>query len=376
MKYEVCQPGSRRGIALIYMTITLTIMLSFVTFAVDFGRIQLIDTEIQRVADTAARYGAFGLRNIIYGTSAASSNAIAAARDNVVDGQPFELATSDVELGIWNQTNRTFTASTASAANAVRVTARRTRATNNPVQLIFGGLVRMPTVDLTRSAIALLDNPYEQQITVPATSNPFLAGAAAGTVASWPNPHNNPDFADGTTSIRYNGQTIQVPQDHWCSPEAANGVPITPGKTMTFDGVNGGATNDYNDSNRYTADGNTGWVTGNTNGSENGISDINAPGNSLVGVYLNDNVPRNSVAPPSLNFNDAESRNFSQLQPQLKQLFFIGDGRRDNGEVQQFVVPEGATRLFIGTWDSYEWNNNAGSFTLTLHAGGTVTLVK
>ena len=25
---------------------------------------------------------------------------------------------------------------------------------------------------------------------------------------------------------------------------------------------------------------------------------------------------------------------------------------------QQFIVPKGATRLYIATWDHYEWNNN------------------
>ena len=30
----------------------------------------------------------------------------------------------------------------------------------------------------------------------------------------------------------------------------------------------------------------------------------------------------------------------------------------------------------IATWDDYEWNNNIGSFTLTVHAPGTVTTVR
>ena len=100
-----------------------------------------------------------------------------------------------------------------------------------------------------------------------------------------------------------------------------------------------------------------------------------ASGVSLVGVFLNNSVPGSTFAPSTLDFSTDASRSFTTLSPQLNQIFFIGDGRDDSGQVQNFVVPGGATRLFIGTWDSYEWNNNIGSFTVTVHAPGTVTTV-
>jgi hypothetical protein len=41
--------------------------------------------------------------------------------------------------------------------------------------------------------------------------------------------------------------------------------------------------------------------------------------------------------------------------------FFIGDGRRnDFTTLQYYVVPAGATRLFLGTMDGYDWINNVG----------------
>jgi hypothetical protein len=50
----------------------------------------------------------------------------------------------------------------------------------------------------------------------------------------------------------------------------------------------------------------------------------------------------------------------------LRQLFFIGDGLTSGGVIQQFVVPQGATRLFLATMDGYGQYNNIGSFTVTV----------
>jgi Flp pilus assembly protein TadG len=353
-----------RGIVIVYAAMIMVVLVGFASFAVDWARVQLVKTEMQRATDAAARFGAAGLQNILNGTSTAYYNAIVSAADNKVDGAPLVLTNSDIELGIWNSTKRTFTVSDPSVANAIRVTAHHSSSRGTAVHLTFGGLFGVPTRDVSATAIATITDSFDQTITVPATSNPFLAGMPKGSVASLNNPHNSPDYAGKS------GNMMQSPQD-------ADGIPVTVGKTVTFDGVNGGATNDYHDSSRYTADGNTGWIAKNTNGNENGMADMSAPGNCLVGIFLGANAP-NQTSDPSgnLDFSDSGKRDFSTLSPALKQIFFIGDGRRDNGEVQQFVVPTGATRLFIGTWDSYEWNNNIGSFTMTVHTGGTIALVK
>jgi hypothetical protein len=93
---------------------------------------------------------------------------------------------------------------------------------------------------------------------------------------------------------------------------------------------------------------------------ENGISGFTAPLNSLVGVFLSDAQP--NLSPPPADFPYLPSG--GTVSPQVQQVFFIGDGLTGTGSgaVQQFVVPRGATRLFLGTWDGYEWNNNFGSF--------------
>jgi len=348
-----------RGIALIYLTITMVGMIGFCSLAVDFGRVQAAKTELHAAADAAARFGALGLSNVIYGTSAASGNAIGVAAQNLVDGSPLILTSDDVQTGIWNSSTHTFAAnSDPTLCNAVKVTATRSAARGTAIPLVFATLVGQSTCDVTVTSIAMVNSGAAASFTVPATSNPFLAGMPDGTVASQNNPHNNPDYA---------------PQ---ASPVAASGISIQPGATMTFDGINGGATNDYHDPNRYTADGNTSWIANNTNGSENHISDVYAPINCLIGVFLSDAVPTSGTTPPALDFSTDEERNFTTLKPALQQIFFIGDGRDDAGTVQNFVVPAGATRLYLATMDTYEWNNNIGSFSATIHQQGSVSIVQ
>lgn len=99
----------------------------------------------------------------------------------------------------------------------------------------------------------------------------------------------------------------------------------------------------------------------------NGIAGMNAPVNALVGVFLDDRAPNASPDPPGLDFSDGSlGTAFGQLCPGLKQPFFIGDGLTGHGTGarQQFVVPAGATRLFLGTVDGFDWNTNTGAFSV------------
>ena len=82
------------------------------------------------------------------------------------------------------------------------------------------------------------------------------------------------------------------------------------------------------------------------------------------------------AAPSYIDISFSNNIDFSTLTPQLRQPFFIGDGRDSSGQVQQFIPPTGATRLFIGTMDEYEWSNNVGGFYVTAHAKGHIVTVK
>ena len=213
------------------------------------------------------------------------------------------------------------------AANAAR---------GNPIPLTFAQILGVNSCDAKAVSIAQIVPGEEQDYTIDATNNPFLAGMPSGTQASENNPHNSPDTAGSTKNKGKTAKTSAMKQN----PVDAD-ITVVPNTTLTFDGVNGGANNDLNDPNRYTADGNAGWITTNSNGAENGISDLNAPINCLVGVFLDDNPPSSGSTPSTLDFSTPTSRDFTSLKPQLKQLFFIGDGRTSNGEPQQFQVPAG-----------------------------------
>jgi hypothetical protein len=87
---------------------------------------------------------------------------------------------------------------------------------------------------------------------------------------------------------------------------------------------------------------------------------------ALIGVFLDDSIPGNFFPPAALDFSTASNRDFASSYPALRQSFFIGNGRDSAGNVQEFIVPEGATRLFLGTMDSYKWSDNIGSFTVNV----------
>lgn len=42
--------------------------------------------------------------------------------------------------------------------------------------------------------------------------------------------------------------------------------------------------------------------------------------------------------------------------------------------MQQFIVPTGATRLFLGSGDAFGWYNNTGSFTVTVSSAGPASV--
>jgi hypothetical protein len=109
-------------------------------------------------------------------------------------------------------------------------------------------------------------------------------------------------------------------------------------------------------------------------GSYGGISGIRIPGaGALVGVFEPATAPTDS-APSDLDFT-VIGNSFNSLAPALYQTFFVGDGRVGDGSgaVQQFLVPAGATRLFLGIPDAGGFNgspggygDNSGAFTATL----------
>ena len=176
------------------------------------------------------------------------------------------------------------------------------------------------------------------QVTVPGTSNPWLSGMPPGTLS---------DFSDSAPDQ---------------SPVEVVGLDLAPGGVLAFR-ASGRVDHDP----MLPLSGPDGRGFGGIEhnaGAEHGISNTRAPFNSLLGVFLGPDRPDLTPAPPALDFGSETARGYRSLGPQLKQVFFIGDGLSPDGQQQAVTVPDGATRLFLGTMDSTGWHNNIGSFTV------------
>ena len=148
--------------------------------------------------------------------------------------------------------------------------------------------------------------------------------------------------------------------------------------------LNGGGNSNNPDG--VTVSGNGNYPAVSYSGPYGGISGIRQPGvGALVGVFENAYGPI-GPAPATLDFT-AIGTSFNNLAPFLNQVFYIGDGLNGDGSgaVQQFLVPAGATRLFLGCADAPGYNGSPGgyadaagvfavSFQVTSSATGTIVV--
>ena len=146
----------RRGFSSIYIVVAIVALCGFVSFGVDYGRVQLAKTQLQGAADAAVRAAAAKIDD---GATEAKNAAVAIAAANKCDGDAVVLdPAQDVEFGHWDKEDRTFTPLTGAAqnsANAIRVTARRIAARDTAIPLVFAKVVGKSTFDIEASAIAV-----------------------------------------------------------------------------------------------------------------------------------------------------------------------------------------------------------------------------
>ena len=140
-----------RGYALVWFTVMLAALMGMASLAVDYGRVQVVKTQLRRTADAAARYAATGLAD---GTAIAKAQD--AAKDNSVDGAAYSLDSSDVQTGNWS--NGVFTAG-GSPTNAVKVTVGCTQSRGTAVPLLFAKMLGQKTCDVTATTIATGSSP-------------------------------------------------------------------------------------------------------------------------------------------------------------------------------------------------------------------------
>ena len=190
-------------------------------------------------------------------------------------------------------------------------------------------------------AAAMMSAPsFAAEVVVDATADIFLASQPDGASVSGyfgndTAPANSPVVVAVTA-----GSTLTF---------AATGLTSVDGSC--FDGPDGGAC--------YTDE--SGFSPPPANGAYIG------PANALIGVFLDDSVTDVSSSVAALDFTDSANRNLVSNTPGLGQIFFIGDGVTDSAEIQQFLAPAGATRLFLASADSIgSSTGNSGSLTVDI----------
>ena len=218
-----------------------------------------------------------------------------------------------------------------------------------------------------------------------ATGNIWLANEPSGTHASQADPgyttvHGNSDHQypydiAGTPNKTSNGSTNSLANYSTSEPYSSPikvGFTVTPGATITISNCSGSTSYDHDTTPYVDATGNGGatWICDNAKAnyaSEHGISDATMPIGSMNAVFTGSGTPDSiATAPACLDFSTSASRNYAALQPKLQQAFYTGTGQTSGNQQQEILVPAGATCMFMGAMDSWEWNNNSGAFNCTV----------
>jgi hypothetical protein len=344
---------------IIYVMISLVAMAGVVSLGVDLGRVQLVKTEMRACADATA----LGALNVLISSDLASANywAPQLAAANPVDAGSGVSPIVTITWGTWNAATNTFAQD--GGTSAVRVTVARTTAGGNPLPLTWARLVGKNSIDLTVDAVATIVGGQNGGVTVNSASNPYLAGMPSGTATIWGD--------NMTNATPYQVTSIPVVPGTWITLANASGTSsIVPGSTG-YVGPDGDPTRPLRHGENWDG---TPYVPG----SENGIADAKMPADALYGVFLTDSAPDSTPAPAgqtdwtSAGVGDQPA--FGDID--LKTPFMLGNGQTSTGVVQRFLVPPGATRLYLGVWDGVCNSNNAGTLTATIAVKRTAKLVK
>lgn len=186
---------------------------------------------------------------------------------------------------------------------------------------------------------------------------------------TWVSSHANIWFAQSTSfqSLWYNSycptSTAKIGRPDYAWYEAPAKMALidqaclTPGTKLYFD-VNGAMS--HGNSPSSGADGTS--LASHVLGPIDGKSNITAPYNAVIGVFLADTL---GVVPVAPDFSTVAARDYTVFKPQIGQVFFIGDGFTSGGKGQAIEVPVGAKNLWLGVMDSCVWADNGGGYTVS-----------
>ena len=265
-------------------------------------------------------------RNIRYSIGLVDGNGTELGGFSSVTMDPGDSATNIVDL------HYSLNVSAAASASIGKPYFVRIRAANMGV----GGSIDFVQANLDNVRLQLTNSSPVAVVDVPGISNLWLAGMPTGTMA---------DIQD-------------VAPEH--SPKLVDGIPLVAGKALHFSAL--GMVTHKPDLPFMPPDGDQTFIY--TKLAEHGKAALTNRMNSLIGVFLDESQPDATAAPTGLDFTG--NFEFGTLAPALRQPFFIGDGMTSAGILQAFIVPAGATRLYLGTHDGYDWKNNEGTFRVTI----------
>lgn len=193
-------PRRQRGIALAWTALFIILIIAFTGLSTDMGYLFFSAHQLQNAADGASLAAAQEVRD---DQDAARQMAIDIAAANQAAGAAVSLdfnasngVDGDIVIGKYTRSDKTFVATT-SSPNAVKVVARRVNSSPaGPVGLFFGPMFGVGSVEVYRTAIAMIGG-----------------GTGAGIIAL--NPEDPQSFyIHGDATLTVNDGALQVNSDH------------------------------------------------------------------------------------------------------------------------------------------------------------------
>ncbi len=288
----------------------MTALMALVSLAVDLGRVQLVKTELFRATDAAARYGASYASS---GLAAVQAAAINAADDNTVDGSILSLSSSDIQIGYWNSSTKTFT-NNGTPNNAVKVSTQRT------VSLAFARAVGMTSSTVRATSVAYMTTngvsgyigldsidmknntfiaSYNSSVTTNPTGSSYSSNGGLASNGAI-DPNKNCDLY-GTLILGPSGSNAGVTV-HPTSAVVVKSTNLTAPTMPTWSPSSnpGGISQTYTVNSNTTLPGGTYWFTSltvNATLSFSGAATVYVNGNVVVGgdIYAYNLIPSNLV---------------------------------------------------------------------------------
>lgn len=177
MKTQFTGPTRRRrGVAAVATVALLVVLLGFAALAVDVGNLYVAKGDLQRAADAAALAGASaftenslreqagGDQDLFYELAAEEARARAAhwCWRNKTTGVNPVLEDADIEVGWYDPADPTAALVLGGKANAVQVTGRFTRQSQNgPVSNFFATVLGFADTDVSATATAAFDTHFD-----------------------------------------------------------------------------------------------------------------------------------------------------------------------------------------------------------------------